>query len=384
LEASLEQKDLPPDKKTVELVQKACGEYVKATLGSDITIDFRKIRTLMIRNREKYGPPDKWAVGNTVGECLEQLAERGLLVRLTPLDKDRPNGGTLYKYIRAPEVLDAGNARIDVIPIEKIKPPKHMLRRSLGDLSGLMVSIRDEGLLDPILVRPVGDHYEVVDGHRRYQSICNLGTVKKVSCLVRQLDDRMAVLAGLVENIQKEDMTPLEIGEAIQLGVKNGWNKVQLSTRLGKSEDWIDSHLAILKYKEEIKMAIHLGKLSFVGARVLQRMIDKGQITEEAVMKLISIAYKKGLATTEVIEAAEKVAQSKEMISPEEAMEKVEKDAEQTRLGEHEGGVRVLANKSNTHFLCPNCKQEFDFDPKKKIVYWRQTKLSEFVVQKAF
>ncbi|RKX60785.1 MAG: hypothetical protein DRP29_01925, partial [Thermodesulfobacteriota bacterium] len=102
------------------------------------------------------------------------------------------------------------------IEISKIEEPKEALRSYFTQeaLEELKESIAREGLLQPLLVRPVGDKYEIVAGHRRFIAIKELGW-EKVPCIVKEMDDTETLIKRIHENIKREDIDPVDLAEII-------------------------------------------------------------------------------------------------------------------------------------------------------------------------
>ena len=125
-------------------------------------------------------------------------------------------------------------------------------------LEDLIESIEKHGLLEPLVVRPIGgEKYEVVAGNRRYLALKKLGW-SKVQCHIKKLDDKEAFEVALTENIQRENMTPLEEAKAFKTYVKEkGWGSVtELAKKIGKSQGYISQRLKLLKLPEEVKQKL--------------------------------------------------------------------------------------------------------------------------------
>jgi len=138
---------------------------------------------------------------------------------------------------------------VDDVAIEQIRPSKYKYRSVSGDLDDLMSSIRQKGLLQPILVRCKKEEtcYEIVAGHRRYESCKKLGWRKIISHII-ELDDREAFEVSLIENIQRKNLNVVEEAYALKRYVSNfGRGGISdLALRIGKSISYIDKKIKLL------------------------------------------------------------------------------------------------------------------------------------------
>jgi len=143
---------------------------------------------------------------------------------------------------------------MDEIPIASIVKSSLQLRDDLGDLQGLIKSISEVGLLQPIIVRPRNGVFEVVAGNRRLQACTMLGW-RKIACHVVDIDDRRAYEISLIENLQHQTMTPFEEAKAFRQYVKQfGWGgTAELSRRIGKSETYVSRRIRLLSLPEDVQ-----------------------------------------------------------------------------------------------------------------------------------
>jgi ParB family transcriptional regulator, chromosome partitioning protein len=149
------------------------------------------------------------------------------------------------------------------VSINRIAPARHPLRREIGTIDRLMSSIERNGLLQPIIVRPRGDTFEVVAGNRRLAA-CKALKIKKVPCLVVELDDRRAYEASLVENLQRRTLDAIDEAGAYKKYVDDyGYGGIsQLARAIGKSQPYVSRRLSILKLPEEIKEELMRGRIN--------------------------------------------------------------------------------------------------------------------------
>jgi ParB family chromosome partitioning protein len=136
------------------------------------------------------------------------------------------------------------------------------------DLSGLMSSIRQHGLLEPIIVRPKGKRFEVVAGNRRLRA-CKLLRYRRVRCIITGLNDAEAYEVSLIENVQRRTLNPLEEAAAFKKYCdKFGWgSQTELAKKLGKSQEYVSHRLKLLELPAEAKEDLRAGRLSPTSAQ---------------------------------------------------------------------------------------------------------------------
>jgi len=143
---------------------------------------------------------------------------------------------------------------LDELWTHDIRPSPNSLRDDLGPMDGLILSIREKGLLQPIVVRPVDNAFEVIAGNRRLQA-CKRLRIKKVPCYIVGLDDKQAYEVSLIENIQRKSLNPIEEAKALRRYVdERGYGAVsELAARIGKSEPYVSKRLALLELPTHVQ-----------------------------------------------------------------------------------------------------------------------------------
>src|SRR5947209_5933262 len=122
-----------------------------------------------------------------------------------------------------------------LIPIDQIDPNPNQPRQVMGDLSELMASIAEKGILEPLVVRQRGDRFQIVAGERRYQAAVQVG-LRELPVVIREADDTEMLELALIENLQRKDLTPFEEAEALQrLAERRGHTHEDLARRLGSA-----------------------------------------------------------------------------------------------------------------------------------------------------
>ncbi len=159
-------------------------------------------------------------------------------------------------------------------PIEQIVPGRHQPRKRFDEkgLLELAQSIKEEGVLQPLLVRPregKAGRFELVAGERRWRAAQRAG-LKEVPIIVRKLDDSKALEISLVENLQREDLNPIEEAEGFRrLTVDFGYSQEQVAERVGKDRSTVTNTLRLLKLPDAIKEDLVEGKITAGHARAI-------------------------------------------------------------------------------------------------------------------
>lgn len=143
--------------------------------------------------------------------------------------------------------------------LSELRPPLNQIRE-IDNLNGLMRSILENGLLQPIIVRMINNrnHYEIVAGYRRYSACKKLGW-KKIPCQIVDLTDIEAFEISIVENVQRKTLNPLDEAKAFKKYVyDNGWGSAsELATKLGKSVPYITKRIMLLDLPSDVTRAIN-------------------------------------------------------------------------------------------------------------------------------
>lgn len=149
-----------------------------------------------------------------------------------------------------------------MIPIDQIDPNPDQPRQVMGDLSELMASIAEKGIIEPLIVRQRGGRYQIVAGERRYQASVQVG-VRELPVVIRDVDDNEIMEVALVENIQRKDLTPFEEAEALHvLAERCGYTHEDLARRMGKSRTNVTESLALAQMPVEVRNLCRLADIS--------------------------------------------------------------------------------------------------------------------------
>ncbi|HUY68809.1 MAG TPA: ParB/RepB/Spo0J family partition protein [Alphaproteobacteria bacterium] len=187
------------------------------------------------------------------------------------------------------------------LPVEFLSPGAFQPRRYFDEesLKGLAESIKERGILEPLLVRPLPggkDQYEIIAGERRWRA-AQIAGLHEVPVLVRELSDREALEFGLIENIQRQDLSPLEEGEGYRrLLDEFGHSQSDLGRIVGKSRSHIANTMRLLTLPEGVRRLIEQGLLSAGHARALVIIKDPLPLAEEIVRKGMNVRQAEALA----------------------------------------------------------------------------------------
>ncbi len=167
--------------------------------------------------------------------------------------------------------------KIEQIKIDLIKPNKYQPRTVFSEdkIEELARTIHTHGVIQPIVVRKIGEGYEIIAGERRYRAMKKLGW-SEVPAIIRELDDKETASIALIENLQREELTSIEEAFAYEKLIElHSLTQEALAQRLGKGQSTVANKLRLLKLPEEIKNVILTKELSERHARALIPLKDK-------------------------------------------------------------------------------------------------------------
>ena len=176
------------------------------------------------------------------------------------------------------EAITREDIEQNIIPLNRIIPPEFIERKKIDhdDINELADNIKRVGLIQPLVVKRVKEKFEIIAGHRRYRALKILGAVK-VQVIIKDLDKLDADTVKLSENIYRTDLTDLEEAESLQHLMKIGKvSAKQLAKQVGKSLSYVQQKLDILKYPENLRIALQDKKITFSVARELIRIKNEG------------------------------------------------------------------------------------------------------------
>lgn len=194
------------------------------------------------------------------------------------------------------------------LDIERIFPGEQQPRKTFKDdsLKELAASIKEKGILQPVIVSRVGDgSFRLVTGERRWKA-ASLAGLKKIPALIKNVASKDSLEIALIENIQREDLNPMEAAEAFsKLIIEFNLTQEELSDRVGKERATIANYLRLLKLPEEVKSFIYKGSLNTGHAKAILGIDGKAHQIDAA-RKII----KKSLSVREAELLAKKISTS--------------------------------------------------------------------------
>lgn len=184
--------------------------------------------------------------------------------------------------------------QIEPIEISLLVRSENQVRSDLGDLTELCASIREHGLLQPIVVRPKGSKFEVICGNRRFEA-CRRLLRRHIDCIVRELDDKAAFEISLIENVHRSTLSPMEEAKAFRQYVSEfGWGGVSdLARKIGKSEEYVSHRILLLDLPSNILVRLARGEISASQAQELVWFKEKSAreiVVERLEKEKISVA----------------------------------------------------------------------------------------------
>ena len=210
---------------------------------------------------------------------------------MTMAEKRRPalGRGMAALLSNAPEPVRAAPSPVPgrtllSLPIEAVERCAEQPRKRFEEakLEELAASIREKGVLEPILVRRDGLKYRIVAGERRWRAAQRAG-LKEIPAIVREASDREAFEIALVENLQRADLNAIEEAEAYEVLLNdNGLTQEEISKRVGKERSTVANALRLLKLPEEVRDAVRDGRLDMGHARALLGLDDAEAIRKAA------------------------------------------------------------------------------------------------------
>ena len=196
---------------------------------------------------------------------------------------------------------DVLGSTVKEIAIGDIDPNEGQPRRTFTEenLNQLAQSIREAGVLQPILVVETGSRYRIVAGERRWRA-ARLAGLSSIPCIIKDMDRRQQMEAALIENLQREDLNPMEEAAAIKALMQQcGYTQEAAAKRLGKSRPAIANVLRLLNLPQEVTEMVRKGALSAGHARVLAGLEDEARqidLARQTVLAALSVRQLEQLA----------------------------------------------------------------------------------------
>jgi ParB family chromosome partitioning protein len=168
------------------------------------------------------------------------------------------------------------------IPVESIKPNPYQPRRNFDEekLKEMAVTIKERGILEPLLVRKSAGGYELISGERRLRA-AKIAGLKKVPCVIKTINDDEALEIALIENLQREDLNPVEEARAYKvLKDRFGMTQEEIAEKVGKDRATVANKMRLLKLPDEVLNGLVSGKISEGHAKVLLSLQTEREIVD--------------------------------------------------------------------------------------------------------
>jgi ParB family chromosome partitioning protein len=192
-------------------------------------------------------------------------------------------------------VRPSGDSIGRLVPVEEVTPNPDQPRQNLGDLSELIASIREKGVLEPLLVRKVGGRFQIIAGERRYRAAIEAG-LDEVPCVLRESSDAEMMELALVENLQRKDLTSFEEADGLRvLAESYSYTHEMMAEKLGKSRSSVTETLALTAMPEGVRELCRRADIQ--SKSVLLQIVR--QSTPEKMTALVERLQKEGTTRAE-------------------------------------------------------------------------------------
>lgn len=209
--------------------------------------------------------------------------------------------------------IDGGDL-VKEVPLEQLRPNPYQPRKEFDQesLKELMESIKEHGVIQPILVRKNLKGYDIIAGERRFRA-AQLAGLKTIPAVERKFNEEQMMEIALIENLQREDLNPIDVAEAYQrIMDRFQLTQDELAKRMGKSRSLIANFLRLLNLPEEVKKHVSRGTISMGHAKTLVSIGDP-----KIQMDLVKETAEKGLSVRDLEERVQKIGLSKEKVKKE-------------------------------------------------------------------
>ena len=216
------------------------------------------------------------------------------------------------------EIVERSNNENDVdivtngsnfLPIEQLFPNQNQPRKTFSsdELNSLASSIKETGIIQPILVRKTNDFYEIVAGERRWRA-AQIAKIHEVPVLIKELTDEEVVKISIIENIQRVDLNPIEEANSFSQLIRDfGYTQEKVSASLGKSRSYIANSLRLLSLPENIITLLKEGKLTSGHARALVGVKNSDILAKKIIEEHLSVRDIENIVKKEIAQSNNRV-----------------------------------------------------------------------------
>lgn len=269
-----------------------------------------------------------------------------MTTQVSPLGKNLSSMGVDALLAAADEQV---STPIITLPVDCINTSNTLQPRREFDeerIQDLAISIKEHGVLQPILVRPVGvDQYEIIAGERRFQA-CQVAALNEVPCIVKEVNDGQGIAIAIVENLQREALNPIEAAEALsKLIDRYEHTHVSLAKVIGKSRAQVSNLIRLLNLEPTVKEMVFARKLDMGHARALLSCPHDLQLrlAQTIVNNRLSVR-----ATEKLVQSQQKQNQRKPAVNLSHPLEKIFPKA----------AIKINKNGKSGHLKLPFSSQE--------------------------
>lgn len=189
------------------------------------------------------------------------------------------------------------NLKIAEISFSQLQPRQ---QSNPGKMEELIASIKEKGVIQPVLVRPKEEGYELIAGERRLRAAKKLG-FSQLPAIIKDVEDAEALQLALIENIQREELNPLEEAQAYQQLISEfGFTQEKIARLMGKGPSSVSNTLRLLKLPQEIQAALRKGMISMGHARTilgLRSLTEQGRLFKRTIARQLSVRELENLVT---------------------------------------------------------------------------------------
>ncbi|MCX4026788.1 ParB/RepB/Spo0J family partition protein [Endozoicomonas sp. SM1973] len=222
----------------------------------------------------------------------------------------------------ATTVVETGNeqnSQLDELPVEWIQRGRYQPRRDMHPeaLEELASSIKAQGVMQPIVVRPIGQNkYEIIAGERRWRAT-QLAGLEKIPAVIREVPDEAAIAMALIENIQREDLNPIEEAMALhRLQQEFGLTQQQVADAVGKSRATITNLLRLMTLADDVKTMLEHGDLEMGHARAILTLTKTQQLVAAKTIVAKGLSVRQTEALVRHMQAEAETTKPEQKIDP--------------------------------------------------------------------
>ena len=332
------------DTKLLDIIDDVTGDKSRERFDS-------KSKAKSNKNHKTKSDIDE-AKGNSLNSTKEDKTPREHAVQLEERNIKDSKGETSQTQADSAKI-EADEDRVLYIDINDIKPNKDQPRKTFNEekLKDLANSIKENGVIQPLIIRKAQNGYELVAGERRWRA-ARIAEIKKVPCIIRNFDEKQNMIVAIIENMQRENLDPIEEALGLNEMIKRfEFTQEQVSNALGKSRAYIANSLRLLKLPEKIQNMIIEGRISAAHGRTIITIKD-----EKKQIEVCDKIIRNGLSVRAAERLTEKI---KDDARPERKKRKPSVNAE---IAAVEDELRkIFGTKVNINGKAPTGKSEIEY-----------------------